>query len=193
MILPAAAIGEVASLHRRALPDDILPALGEEVLRRYYDGMLASGRAALIGARSGGRLAGFILVSFAGPSIAQALRGSLGHLLRRAAAAALRRPMLLLDAAASVAKAGAQPEAESEISYIAVDPREQGRGVGTALVARLDQYLGERGIGTCRTKTLVGNRHVIDLYSKHFARVEVKGEYHAFRRRYMFLLLSREA
>lgn len=190
-LLGAGSVAAVARLHRLALPDDILPALGKAALEAYYRAMLGSGRAELIGAEADGRLAGFILASFGAPSIAAALGSSLVRLAPKVAALAVTQPRLLLDAVLSVTSSGRQPAAGSEISYIAVHPHFQRRGVGSALVARLHELLGKRGVSTCRTKTLLDNRHVVELYAQVFARVEVIDTYDGFRRHYMFLLLSR--
>jgi ribosomal protein S18 acetylase RimI-like enzyme len=53
---------------------------------------------------------------------------------------------------------------DGEIVLIAVDGAHRGRGVGKALVAAALEYLGEKGVRQCRTKTLAANTGVIAMY-----------------------------
>ena len=80
--------------------------------------------------------------------------------------AALRRPShlrLSLEVLRS-ALFGRPDSIPGEIVLIAVDSGFRGQGVGKALVKAALEYLRERGVNRCRTKTLMANRSVISMY-----------------------------
>lgn len=184
-------VPEIVALHSVALADDILPAFGPDVLARFYTSILSSDNAFAIGVRDSAGLAGFMLVALGAPSFFDLARIPLSTLASKTTALLLRRPLLIADALISAFQSGMQPEAECEISYIAVAPRCQGQGTGRRLVDGLRVQMAVRNIMVCRTKTLSENRHVVRLYQRAFAEVKVVGGYKSVRRSYVFLLLHR--
>jgi ribosomal protein S18 acetylase RimI-like enzyme len=65
----------------------------------------------------------------------------------------------------SVAASKPDP-AKGEIVFIAVDQAHRGQGVGKKLVVAALDYLRQKGVQFCRTKTLAQNIGVIKMYER---------------------------
>jgi ribosomal protein S18 acetylase RimI-like enzyme len=163
-------IARLAEIHSEALPDDFLPSLGRAFLESvYYPAALRSPHGTTLVATAGDHPIGFVTVAhdadrFLGAVIRQ-------HLFRIAyfvVRAILRRPRTALEALglAWAVLTGRPDEVRGEIVFIAVDARQRGAGVGSALVGAALSYLAEQGVHRCRTKTLAANEGVIGMYRR---------------------------
>lgn len=165
-ILQPEDIREVARIHCDSLAEDFLPFLGAGFLERgYYRAALANPHGAVFVARSNGAIAGFVNVTHRPDAY---FGWTVKHSILQVAVASLRllrQPARLAEALAIVAApAPSFGHPFGEISFIAVDRRYRGAGVGHALVRAASRHLAQRGLRAAATKTLRRNAGVIALY-----------------------------
>ena len=161
-------LSEVAEIHYRSLPDDFLPSLGLDFLKRvYYPAVFQSPHAATLVAMRCGCPVGFVTIAHdANRFYRDILRRRLYLLVVYALRAALcdfRRLRKTLEVFWSSVASKPDP-IKGEIALIAVDQSHRGQGIGKRLVAAALDYLHQKGIHSCRTKTLAQNIGVIKMY-----------------------------
>lgn len=161
-------LSAVARIHYRALPDDFLPSLGLDFLERvYYPTAFQSQHAATLVALKGGHPVGFVTIAHDSECFTRSiLRGRLLILAAYALRAALRDPRHLsksLEVFWSVGASKPDP-VKGEIVFIAVDQAHRGQGVGKKLMVAALHYLRQKGVPSCRTKTLAQNVGIIKMY-----------------------------
>ena len=163
-------VAAIARIHANSLPDDYLPSLGIEFLEKvYYPAKMKSPYAATLAAYEDGQIAGFVtVVTDANRFYREVIRSNLMTLVWYAFKAALKEPAHILKTLEIFKNSmGTHDDpVAGEIELIAVDERYRGRGLGKALVLAALQYLSEKGIRQCRTKTLASNLNVIGMYAK---------------------------
>lgn len=158
----------VAAIHHSSLPDDFLPSLGLDFLQRvYYPAAFQSQNGATLVALDGGQPVGFVTIAHDSARFTrEILRTRLPVLATYALRAALRDPRHLrksLEVFWSVLASKPDP-IKGEIVFIAVDQTCRGQGIGKELVVAALDYLCQKGVRFCRTKTLAQNIGVVKMY-----------------------------
>lgn len=160
----------LARIHADSLPDDFLPALGRGFLERvYYPAALSSTNAVTLVARNSGVPVGFVTVaSHSDAFTADVLRGRWISIARYSLAACVRdaRQIRRTAEVAHTVLFGQPDAVQGEIVFIAVSESHRGKGLGPQLVKSAMDYLRERRVEFCRTKTLNSNRGVIRMYER---------------------------
>jgi ribosomal protein S18 acetylase RimI-like enzyme len=159
---------ELARIHHAALADDFLPSLGLDFLERvYYPATFESTHGVHLIALDAGAAIGFVTVAHDTTAFtSDVLRGRGLTLAWFALRAAARNPVhlrLSVGVLWSVVSKPPDPIA-GEIVLIAVQASCRGSGVGKALVSAAIEYLSDRHVPRCRTKTLASNADVIGMY-----------------------------
>jgi ribosomal protein S18 acetylase RimI-like enzyme len=161
-------LSEVAEIHYRSLPDDFLPSLGLDFLERvYYPTAFQSSYATTLVALVDGHPIGFVTVAhdanrFYRDILCRRLFLIVVYALR-AALRDLRHLRKTLEVFWS-SVAGRPDPIKGEIVFIAVDESHRGRGAGKKLVIAALDYLRQKDVCFCRTKTLAQNVDVIKMY-----------------------------
>jgi len=163
-------LGELASIHANALPDDFMPSLGLDYLESvHYPAAQASSHGHNLVALDADRPIGFVTIAHDAAAFSgDVTRAVVGQIARYAMRAALRDPRhvkMTAEVAWSVLHGKPDP-VRGEIFLIAVDARWRGRGVGQRLVRASLDYLAGKAVDRCRTKTLASNAGVIAMYQK---------------------------
>jgi ribosomal protein S18 acetylase RimI-like enzyme len=156
---------EMAAIHCEALPDDVLPALGKKFLITYFKLALEHPRQRLFGAKLDGELIGFCHLSVTPMSTAFVLRSeprTLVDILKLA----WRDPKILCRGIGLALSRPRWLRSESEIAFIAVKNRLQGRGVGTQLVTFANTLASRLGIFRIATGT--ANTIALKMYQTKF-------------------------
>jgi len=161
---------DVVATHRAALPDDVLPTLGIEVLRIYYTQALADGSQYLFGVEVEGKIVGFCLLSVGHVGLLQMFRDFkvILALLRLA----ILHPWVLYNALMQTLYGLPLEDGTAEISFIAVSPEAQGASHGTAMLGHAAQYCCQHGIAYIRTKT--ANEKLRDYYVRQHGAQELR-------------------
>ena len=144
----AADASTLARLHREALPNAFLPALGDRFLRELYRAVVSESQGVALVAEDGAGVVGF--ASGATSVDAFYRRFCLRHGVRAAVAVAPRlvRPSVLrrvLETASYPARSAELPDAE--LLSIAVERPARERGVGRQLARAMLDEMGRRGVG----------------------------------------------
>jgi len=159
---------DLAHLHYEALPGDFLPSLGVKYLERmYYPSALRSEHAKTFVISDKNKLMGFVTIAHNSARYTkEVLRDRWMSTVVYAAKIILRNPSFLLKCVEVIVTAAfSKPDMiESEIVYIAVSKEYRRKGTGTKLVVKAMEYLAEKGLSSCRTKTLAENTNVIRMY-----------------------------
>jgi ribosomal protein S18 acetylase RimI-like enzyme len=169
----------VVSVHCAAFPQAALTQLGKEAVGRFYRSLLLSPHEIYaFGARVDGRLAGFCFGGIAPTAMPNFLRQNRGLLARRL----MLRPWLVIDpmfrhrlARAFSAILGKRPPVIAstlpdgrrrpyDILSIAVDPRNQGQGVGKALMERAQATARQNGFHVMTLMVNTDNKQAIRFY-----------------------------
>jgi len=163
-------IPTLARIHHQALSDDFLPSLGRDYLENvYYPASLLSDNASTFGFEKQGRVVGFVTIAQDSNFYTRdVLNGRYIKTAFCALRAAFKNPFHLLRSAEVLHEAlfsSADP-IKAEIVYIAVDENHRRCGLGKMLVTAALVYLDQKGISTCRTKTLASNSGVISMYER---------------------------
>jgi ribosomal protein S18 acetylase RimI-like enzyme len=161
-------ISALAELHYMSLRDDFLPSLGLSFLKRvYYPAALESQHAVTLVVIENNQPVGFVTIASDSDRFTQdILRGRLHVLAAHALRRALREPYHLrksLEVFWSSVISKPDP-IKGEIVFIAVDQVHRGQGIGKKLVLAALDYLCQKGVQYCRTKTLARNVGVIAMY-----------------------------
>lgn len=158
----------LARIHHEVLLDDFLPSLGLTFLVQvYYPSALHSTNAATFVARLENQLLGFVTIAHDSDRFTRdILRSQWPNVIRYALVAALHNPPHVLRSLQVLwASVLAKPNfVRGEIVFIAVDQAHQRKGIGQRLVIAATDYLAEKSVPLCRTKTLATNTGVIRMY-----------------------------
>ena len=160
----------VARIHYESLPDDFLPSLGLDFLEAaYYPAAIQSQHAVTYVVRIDDVPAGFVTIAHDSDRYTKdVLKGRYLMIGGYALRAALRDPSYLVRSA-QVFRAAllSKPDPiKGEIVFIAVDKNHRRHGFGVQLISCAIEYMQQKGIGQCRTKTLASNANVIGMYEK---------------------------
>ncbi len=141
-------LGEVVRLHESALGyRSFLTLFGVEFLERLYRVILERGLGFLVVAQEGGRLLGFILASTDSARLLSVVWRAPHRFIPVAVRALLRNPRLVRSTFETLLYARKeQSEVKAELVVIAAAEGARGRGVGSALVRRMEEAFAERGI-----------------------------------------------
>ena len=149
--LDARFASQLAALHARALPADVLPALGPRFLMQYHGLALASPSQAVLGALRDGRLVGFCQLSFAPLTTLAVLKARPSALLSVLRLAV--RDAGVLIRGIRMAKRPSALRGAPEIAFIAVHPDWQRKGIGKSLIAQAGRLVSDKGFIRVVTKT----------------------------------------
>ena len=133
-------ISTIAELHKHAFPDFFLTQLGIPFLRTLYFCYMEDSESGIIVAEDSGQIKGFIAYSKDYPRFYNQLIKK--HLLRFAfcsLGAAIRHPSFIkrLLRAFNKSHEVKKEEAYIELASICVDPKEEGKGIGTRLIDKM--------------------------------------------------------
>jgi len=167
-IVDEANIENVVAIHCAALPNDILPNLGKKIIRKYYKNIMSDDSQLLIGAFINKELRGFVQFSRDSFGVAKFVDGfnTIATLIR----AAIIRPNIFYAGCMQMFKAK-RIEGAAEISFIAVLPEQQGKGIGSKLLGFITEYGLSSNIETISTKT--ANKELRDFYIKKYGAKEI--------------------
>jgi ribosomal protein S18 acetylase RimI-like enzyme len=186
---------DIARIHHSSLSDDFLPSLGLDFLAEvYYPQAIQSDYARTLIALIDEVPVGFVTVAHDSERFTQdVLKGRLIALTKYALRAMLRDPNYVRKCLEVFWSAvGAKPDPiKGEIVFIAVDQAHQGQGIGKQLVKAAADYLCQKGIPSCRTKTLATNRHIIRMYEG--MGWQVRNHFHLIGREYVTLVVEKLA
>ena len=167
--LQRAHVPAVAQLHAEALAGDFLPTLGPAFLRTMYDGMLALGLVFGFVAMDGSEVFGVIVGTTDGRALFRRLAGRrFVPLAWRVTRALLGQPSLIrqtLETFLYPSKEGANTP-PAELLFIAVNHAHRGRGIGEALVARLEEAMRARGVLRYKVTVLQQNERANRFYRR---------------------------
>ena len=157
---------DVVAIHRRALPGDLLPALGAALLLRHYKFCISPqnlSRICLIGAFREDCLVGFAQVNL-GPL-------SMSHLFGVLFAFSLIRllfvrPIVFVNGLIQVLRGQVVDARSVELAFFAVEPSFQGHGVGRLLLSSLSALAVEHGFDYVSTQT--ANHRLAFFYQRIF-------------------------
>jgi GNAT superfamily N-acetyltransferase len=181
-------VDDIAELHVRALPNDLLPQFGHEIVREYYKNSFKMSDGFIVGTRMGSKLLGFTYLSLGKNSFLRLIKCQLlRSFFYYAIKALLNKPMYLLDILVSLISTKKNKKYQSEIAYIATLPEFHGNGIGKEMLNTVSLVALEIGIDTCFTKTLSNNTHVIRMYTKLFSNTKKIGFFSDTSRSYTIL------
>lgn len=156
----------ISLLHRRALPQDVLPALGHGVLVRYYQYVLGSDSQMVLGAILDDELIGYCQLSFSSISLADVIK-SAPWILMKIFWLGMTRPVLFIRGLLAMLTHPKVMMNVPEISFIALQLEFQGRGIGKELIREAGHIAGSRGCVCLTTKT--ANEVVRSMYERSFS------------------------
>jgi ribosomal protein S18 acetylase RimI-like enzyme len=160
------------AIHARALPDDVLPNIGQGAINRYYQKIFEfqnTGKASVYGAYDGDRLIGFCCITGDSPGIQEIIRldtiACLVVLL-------ITRPRLVISAFLQLAHLVPMDETGMEIEYIALDSDYRGRGVGSLLIQYCIEESRKKNYVSMQTKT--SNERLFNYYMNNLGATLIK-------------------
>lgn len=170
---------KVVDIHLESLPEDVLPSLGRNVLKKYYEKVVSDKAQMIFGAFSDDQLLGFCLLSSKPVGLFR-LFLNLDGLLALSRFALLRPKSFFLAIMQSLKKENIGQDA-AEISFIAVLPKYQGKSIGRGLISYGVQWCFKRGIKYVQTKT--ANEFLLSYYVREYS-AEILSSYDLFGRHY---------
>jgi len=177
-------VPEVVALHGEAL-GGLLSRLGKEALRAYYTACARSPSATALVARDSAGLLGFVLgTANPGKLRREVIGREPVRVLSGVALGALRRPSTIpwLLKSFSGPDSGDYDSTVAELTYLAVQPKRRGGGVGRQLVAAFSEAMRAAGRTRFELSVQDGNREAAEFYERlGFTRV---GEYVEFGQRH---------
>lgn len=154
--LTAADFRRLAALHLRCLPDSLVSRMGERYAGSFYRYVARSGREHLLVEREAGEIVGACVISSDPDSLNRRLIVGSG-LVAAALTRVHRLPLgaIVRESLASDARpADPRPAGWPELILIFTDPAGRGRGVGTRLMSRSEELVGQHGHRGFWLKTL---------------------------------------
>ena len=133
-------VRKIAELHKQAFPDFFLTQLGLPFLKTLYFCYMEDSKSGIIVAEGDGLVKGFIAYSNDYPRFYKQLIKK--HLLRFAfcsLGAAFRHPSFIKRLLRAFKKSNDVKKQETyvELASICVDPKEEGKGIGTSLIDKM--------------------------------------------------------
>jgi ribosomal protein S18 acetylase RimI-like enzyme len=143
-------IEKICAIHLDALPEDVLPRLGKSFVENFYRIILTERDQLVIGYRVEKKIVGFILLSKQPITIFPKFISF--RLFISLLKLSFLRPKTLVSAIVQWFKRTPMTSDVAEISYFAVLPEFQGRGIGMELIKSLNEFVGPE-IKFIQTKT----------------------------------------
>jgi GNAT superfamily N-acetyltransferase len=163
-------VADVAKIHLLALPDDVLPNLGSELLNKYYEQVANDCSYKLFGAFLACDLSGFCLLSTERAGFGSLFRSKIG--LEQLIKLLFRKPKILcIGILQALAKSNVTADC-AEIAFIAVSPEFQGIGIGREMLDHAKEWCNHRNISFLQTKT--ANQSLRQFYMKRFSAHEIR-------------------
>lgn len=152
-------IRQIHDLHRRSLPNDVMPAFGVTVLQTYLGELCRPSVGSVLVAEQDGEIFGFIALRFVELSMARCvdLTGLFTFFSR-----ALRRPKLMIHLFSQVRQRITNPPESAEIDFFLVKASHRGKSIGSRLICLAETVASERGRSSIFTKT--SNARLFDYY-----------------------------
>ena len=172
----------LGELHARCIDDSLPALLGPRFAARLYAFLQSSASEHILCARVDGRVESAVVVSESPEDLqARIARATLLHLVPASLRAMLTRAAFwrfLAGALRDSLAGGTEPEHSPEITYVFTNPQLQGRKLGKGLIARVDAWMIERGIGAYYVKTLDDpTNRAVDFYQREgFERIGTRAE-----------------
>ena len=165
-------IFDLIDIHKDALPRDVLPNLGSNTMKRYYNKIFAlqnNNKAILLGAYSEGALIGFCCLLFERISFLSIVDL---NVLRVLFFSIFDNPILLKKSILQFVHSCPVQEGSSEIAYLAVGKNNQGRGVGRFLIEKCIEFSKKQSLEYIQTKT--SNNLLYNFYVRSYNAVLIK-------------------
>jgi ribosomal protein S18 acetylase RimI-like enzyme len=160
----------IARIHYESLPNDFLPSLGLDFLERvYYPAAIKSSYANTLVAQVGEGIVGFVTVAYDSDQFSKdVLMNNLFPITRYSLRAIISKPAYLMtDLEILFSALFDKPDPiKGEIVFIAVNEAYRGQGIGKLLVKKSLDFLKQKGVNYCRTKTLSSNLSVVAMYER---------------------------
>lgn len=156
-------VASIARLHAIALPDDVLPSLGIQILTEYYRWAVYASDQHLLGLMNGSELVGFCQLSFARIQYPSVFSGRfLWSLIRLA----FKRPGVFLAGILQWWHYKDVTGDTAEIAFIAIHPARRGAGMGKSLIDVAMKYCQLRDKHFMQTKT--SNKRLVTFYIRNY-------------------------
>ncbi|QWE00783.1 GNAT family N-acetyltransferase [Polynucleobacter sp. JS-Mosq-20-D10] len=154
----------LASIHRTALPEDVLPSFGPKVLENFYKKTIELKSNRFIVAKKQDKVIGFILLSKESIRLFEIIFSY--SFLCGFFRVILFKPSKILVAFSQIINKVPLGIDAMEITYIAIMPEYQGLGVGGRLLNHIPSTLKYSNIKFIETKT--SNEKLFNYYVKSF-------------------------
>ncbi len=179
---------QVASIHAMVLPNDLLPNLGMRFLEKYYNSIVNSPYSEVMIAIDNSKVVGFINLSFA-PELHMKwiMKKNIIALAFAIFRLSFFSPNRVLEALSVSNIKPDVPIDSAEISFIAVTPFQQKKGIGRQLVEEAHNILWQKKIQYIFTKTLKSNNYIQKIYKKNW-NAEIIQEVQIKEKEYVYLL-----
>ena len=175
-IIDKCEIANLIEVHRGALPDDVLPSLGVDVMTRYYNKVFLlqeNQKAILFGAYSQARLVGFCCLLFEQISFLSIINL---NTIRILLVILINNPLVLMKLICQLVHSFPLLDNSSEIAYFAVIEENRGKGVGRFLIKKCIEKSRKLDLEYVQTKT--SNSQLYKFYVECFDAKLLK-EFHA--------------
>jgi len=185
--MKAAQVKAVASLHARALPNDLLPSLGHKFLERYYETMLDCPYALVLVALHKEKLVGFVNIATAPDKLFRwVLKKKIIRTILACINLSIKNPSRLIEAVAAITAGTPQADNSGEVAFIAVEPNYQKLGIGKNMIAESNRIFKNKGLYKVFTKTLSSNRAVMRFYNENW-NAEISGQVEIANKEYTYI------
>lgn len=170
---------DVAQIHSRALPDDVLPNLGRELLHEYYKSVFKEKDKNLFGVISKDQVIGFCMVSSTSTGLIDVILSK--HGILQLIKLIFKKPKIFILGLMQASKKVYKSKFTAEIVFVAVDPVYQEMGVGSTLLLHVNKWCRNNGFLFLQTKT--ANQFLRDYYLNKF-NAKIITQYTLFDRHY---------
>lgn len=183
-------LSDIASIHCKALKNDLLPSLGHRFLHKvYYATLLNNSSFKTVVAFYDKKPVGFVQVCINRDSckyipllLKKAPLGFSRALLRLV----IHNPYRMIEGFLVTRYVPEVPDESSEITFIAVTPDYQGKGIGKLLARQTYGLVKGLGSRVCITKTLKKNYHIVKMYQILF-NARIVDEFKILNKEYVYL------
>ncbi len=170
---------KVVDIHLESLPEDVMPSLGRDALKKYYEKVVSDKMQMLFGAFLEDQLVGFCLISSKPVGYLRSIV-NLNGLIALCRLVLLQPDRLYLGIMQFIRKEDLEHDA-AEILFIAVSPKYQGNSIGRELISYGVQCCFNRGIKFIQTKT--ANELLLSYYIREYS-ADILSSYNLCGRRY---------
>jgi ribosomal protein S18 acetylase RimI-like enzyme len=180
----------VVQLHTKALNGDFLPSLGPAFLTVLYRSIIELNLGfCFVSLDNAEEVSGFVVGTYDSRQLFRTLvTRRLFRFTAEVAAALIRKPRLLSSVFETFlypSKEGANVPA-AELLVIAVRAPDRNKGVGAALVRRLDETMRRHGIDSYKVTVLASNEVAIEFYRR--LGFVIKGQFQMYRKPWNILV-----